>query len=415
MWENKNITKKLVLQNDLQRSFVTEKLFELNIQHQVLVYPYDSIDYQSIIIVDYPKNYAEYLVIENLFDQLLYFITKHNILIMDYNDTQNKDKIIFKNIINQKEVALTDINNWHSFKKNLLIDIIKDTRKNNKLYLKRQNILNLNELLLNNVIDEKGNIINCKENCYCNLTKTGIEILTNFNIPSSLISSFYTDLNKVGNSTLFDFDLDVIKKIHKTLKESYLNLSKIKYFNVNIFPKNFTAGTVNDLIEAIIDLQYNLKLINKDIVLVLELVEYEGINNEIIEKLQHLKDTYGILIALDDFGNGYFSYEILKKLNPDIIKIDKTLLKLCLDEEYNLYIFNILVNFVLLAKTRNIKIVFEGIESKEILKNVIKLQKIYNYNELYIQGYYLHKPEIYSNLTKITNNTTNKLVKTISA
>lgn len=79
---------------------------------------------------------------------------------------------------------------------------------------------------------------------------------------------------------------------------------------------------------------------------------------EVIEKLHNLNIT----IAVDDFGSGYSSLNLLSEIPADILKIDRTFL---LDSEDSDVKKAVVKNVVQLAKDLNMKIVCEGVETKE--------------------------------------------------
>jgi EAL domain-containing protein (putative c-di-GMP-specific phosphodiesterase class I) len=93
--------------------------------------------------------------------------------------------------------------------------------------------------------------------------------------------------------------------------------------------------------------------------------------------------SIGIKISLDDFGTGYSSLNYVNKLPIDKIKIDKSLI-MNLETNYkNLTIIKSIIN---MGHSLDIKIVAEGIETKEQLRIL---------NELkcdFIQGYLIGKP-----------------------
>jgi EAL domain-containing protein (putative c-di-GMP-specific phosphodiesterase class I) len=71
----------------------------------------------------------------------------------------------------------------------------------------------------------------------------------------------------------------------------------------------------------------------------------------------------GIVIAMDDFGEGYASFEYLKRLNPAHIKIPAGFTSDLKTDERNLEIVRALVA---LAQRLKVQVVAEGVESPEI-------------------------------------------------
>lgn len=100
---------------------------------------------------------------------------------------------------------------------------------------------------------------------------------------------------------------------------------------------------------------------------------------DIIRDLQH----EGFKIAMDDFGSGYSSLNMLKEMPLDIIKMD---LKFLQGEECKSRL--ILRALIEMAQTLNLKVVVEGVE---ILEQVEFLKQ---FTDCYVQGYYFSRPVI---------------------
>ena len=91
----------------------------------------------------------------------------------------------------------------------------------------------------------------------------------------------------------------------------------------------------------------------------------------------------GVGISLDDFGTGYTSFEYLKKIPADNVKIDKSLVDYILTNEEDQRIVKAIIE---LAHILGMKIVVEGIENKKMA------EMIASYGCDYMQGYYFAKP-----------------------
>lgn len=94
--------------------------------------------------------------------------------------------------------------------------------------------------------------------------------------------------------------------------------------------------------------------------------------------------SYGVKIALDDFGSGYSNFTHILNLPVDFIKIDSSLIS-NIDRDLNAQIM--VETIVSLAKKLNVETIAEYVSSKEILNIIKKLDVDY------AQGFYAGKPE----------------------
>lgn len=116
----------------------------------------------------------------------------------------------------------------------------------------------------------------------------------------------------------------------------------------------------------------------------LEVTEDQVMSNpeEVVKSLQQVSDS-GISVAVDDFGTGYSSLSYLKKLPINRLKIDQLFVKDLPDNEEDAVITK---TIIALAKSLNLKVIAEGVETKE-QKDFLIENGCEN-----IQGYYYAKP-----------------------
>lgn len=118
--------------------------------------------------------------------------------------------------------------------------------------------------------------------------------------------------------------------------------------------------------------------------LVFELLEDEPVKDfDLVKSFINDVKKMGVKIAIDDFGVGYSNYERLLEYQPDILKIDGSLIK---NIDNNSLSFNIVETIVAFAKKEKILTVAEYVENEDIF-NIL--------NDLgidYSQGYYFGKP-----------------------
>jgi diguanylate cyclase (GGDEF)-like protein len=114
----------------------------------------------------------------------------------------------------------------------------------------------------------------------------------------------------------------------------------------------------------------------------LELTESFAFRKDNIHVLQELK-AIGFCLSIDDFGIGYSNLSSLKLLTIDKIKIDKSFIQ---DVVSNTDSQAIISNTIALARGIDVKVVAEGIETKE------QLEFITNQDCDYAQGYFISPP-----------------------
>jgi EAL domain-containing protein (putative c-di-GMP-specific phosphodiesterase class I) len=115
-------------------------------------------------------------------------------------------------------------------------------------------------------------------------------------------------------------------------------------------------------------------------------LENQEKTNTIIDFLH----TKQILVSIDDFGTGFSTFEILKTLHVDKVKIDRSFIK-DYPETDNGDIFKTISNLV---KTLKFGLLVEGTETKEQVDFAVKC----GCEE--VQGFYISKPLYIENLAK---------------
>ncbi len=137
------------------------------------------------------------------------------------------------------------------------------------------------------------------------------------------------------------------------------------------------------------NLKKYLERLFSDYKMPVELIELELTENVYIENMDEAMGLLNwckekkIKIAMDDFGSGYSSLNMLDQVSVDIMKIDKTFLK---NEVLQKNECIILEHVVSMADKMEIVTVCEGVESKE------QLDFLADIGCNVIQGYYVGKP-----------------------
>nr|WP_246386484.1 EAL domain-containing protein [Litorivivens lipolytica] len=118
--------------------------------------------------------------------------------------------------------------------------------------------------------------------------------------------------------------------------------------------------------------------------LIFEVVETEAINNlENAKALCKKLDALDVQIAFDDFGIGFTSFEYLRDLPVDFIKIDQSFIRYIYKRKSDQLLVKSMVD---MAQALGKKVIAEGVEdqgSAELLREM---------GVHYLQGYYISKP-----------------------
>lgn len=148
----------------------------------------------------------------------------------------------------------------------------------------------------------------------------------------------------INQSILTLYEQDYFSKFSKILREYKQETSKIEV--------EITEGSVIDNIDIL---------------------------TEAIENFHKL----GISVAMDDFGSGYSSFNILKRLNLDVLKLDKELIRGFSNTSKEKLI---LETIFWMAKELGMKTVAEGVEGRE------EVEFLKSVGCDLLQGYYFSKP-----------------------
>ena len=121
----------------------------------------------------------------------------------------------------------------------------------------------------------------------------------------------------------------------------------------------------------------------------LDMLTFEFVENEEITDQQHtlrIIDEYrrhGFKIALDDFGTGYSGLSRLAQLRPDIVKLDRELVRDCDRDKLRL---SIVAAVIALGNETGIKVVVEGVERLE------EAEALRSVGARFIQGFFYARP-----------------------
>lgn len=138
----------------------------------------------------------------------------------------------------------------------------------------------------------------------------------------------------------------------------------------------------NDFISRIRELSEKYKIPT-------QYIEIEITETAVFDNLEQTKSlisglkTQGFLLSMDDFGSGYSSFNVLKDLPIDILKIDKEFFS---ESEENGKREIVISSIVEMAKKLDIRVIAEGVETLEQVEMLKRIQCTT------AQGYYYSKP-----------------------
>jgi len=202
------------------------------------------------------------------------------------------------------------------------------------------------------------------------------EALMRVEIDSEIVSPIkFMELIKEAN-IYHEFSVVMIKKVFQQLKELD------KPVSINLSFKDIVNEEVNKTLFELLEKHGGDNII-------FEMLESEGFDNlELVYEFINKARKYNVQIAIDDFGSGYSNFVNVIDFNPDIIKLDSSLVQKIEDEKYE-KIVKLIVDF---AKKFNIKVVAEFISSKE------RFEKLKSLGVDEFQGFYFCKPAPLSQL-----------------
>jgi len=119
--------------------------------------------------------------------------------------------------------------------------------------------------------------------------------------------------------------------------------------------------------------------------IVIEITENELTDERVFIKKQSLAKRWGCSLALDDFGSGYNIGIAFLTFYPDFVKLNMAVTR-GIDKDINRQ--NFVRAILQYTKSRKVKLIAEGIETKEEMDTLIQL------GADYLQGYYLGRPSL---------------------
>lgn len=172
---------------------------------------------------------------------------------------------------------------------------------------------------------------------------------------------YYTQLTKIMIDKAFEYFKDKENSFSINLSfEDILNTHIVEYITKKLQKTNMAERFIIEILES-------------------ESIDNFNIVKQFIQKMK----SFGVRIALDDFGSGYSNFSYLLELQPDYIKIDGSLIKNIDRDVKSEYIVKSIAGF---AKQMDIKTIAEFIHNENVYEKA-KALNIYGY-----QGFFLGEP-----------------------
>ena len=178
------------------------------------------------------------------------------------------------------------------------------------------------------------------------------------------------------NGTIMDLGLQIFEKICLFVSQTNLEAAGIRTISINLSPIQFQDMRLSEALEKIAQkYKVDFSVFN------FEITETALSNNELVEsQIAHLKKR-GAHVSLDDFGTGSSNLARLTRFPFTESKLDMSLV-------WNYFETRnpIMKDVITIFKNQGLKIVAEGVETKEMAMALSGM------NCDYLQGYYFSKP-----------------------
>ena len=184
-----------------------------------------------------------------------------------------------------------------------------------------------------------------------------------------------------------DIDDFVLRSVCEFIASGTPKALGIESINVNLSVLQCTMFTsIVNIIRIVDEYKVDHSMINFEITESINSNEYENVKLMVSQLRMH-----GFRVYMDDFGTGYSNVHTLSALDYNVIKIDKSILWEAVKSELGMII---LENNIRMLKQLNLQILVEGVEEKEQVELLEKLDVDY------LQGYFFAKPLSKENLVK---------------
>lgn len=161
-----------------------------------------------------------------------------------------------------------------------------------------------------------------------------------------------------SSGNIVELDYFVFREIFVYLRERLDKGLQVVPISLNVSRAHLNNDEILQYLDALFD-KYRIDP---------GLVEFELTESIYIENVDRISDLLtwfkkrNIPVSMDDFGTGYSSLNVLSRIPIDVLKLDKIFLKDASLQENDRIIVSCIVN---MAKQLHIKVVCEGVETKE--------------------------------------------------
>lgn len=180
---------------------------------------------------------------------------------------------------------------------------------------------------------------------------------------------------------------DMLLGLDRLCREVCLDSFKDKIYSLDqgqILFLNFEISLINEGSEGasfMLNLLSNLDISPNNVVI--EIIESKVKQIKGLQRFIDILKYYGFLIALDDVGVGHSNFDRIPIVKPNIIKIDRSIIKGIGKDYYKQEVFKALVN---LCRKIGAVVLAEGVESKDEVLWTLRM------GADLLQGYYFSKP-----------------------
>ncbi len=198
-----------------------------------------------------------------------------------------------------------------------------------------------------------------------------------------------------GTGLISRIGIRVFEKICQFIQKQNPRQYGLEYIEVNLSVIQCHQESLANTYIGIMDMyKIDPSMIN------LEITETASIQTRkvLLKNMMALMD-YGVSFSLDDFGNGQSNLDYLIDMPVSILKLDMNMTRAYFDNKKAKHAVKATVN---LAHDMQLKVVAEGVETKEQLMGMAKI------GVDYIQGYYFSKPLPASDFIKLINEKRNE-------